>query len=79
MKKIYITIILFSISQFAQSQSAGWTNLFNGKNLDGWKQLNGKAKYEVKDGMIVGTTVPNEPNSFLVTDKDYGDFVLELE
>jgi len=79
MKKFYIAIILLSIAQFSQSQSSGWTNLFNGKNLDGWKQLNGKAKYEVKDGMIVGTTVPNEPNSFLATEKDYGDFVLELE
>src|SRR5699024_5942610 len=28
---------------------------------------------------IVGTTVTNTPNSFLVTDKEYGDFILELE
>src|SRR5690606_38117965 len=34
---------------------------------------------EVKDGEIIGTTVPNEPNSFLATEKDYGDFILELE
>ena len=47
--------------------------------MSGWKQLNGKAKYEVIDGMIVGTTVANTPNSFLCTEKDYGDFVLELE
>lgn len=56
-----------------------WTKLFNGKDLTGWKQLNGKAKYSVKDGEIIGTTVFNEPNSFLVTEKDYGDFILELE
>ncbi len=53
--------------------------LFNGKDLSGWKQLNGKAKYEVKNGEIVGTTVQGEPNSFLVTEKDYGDFILEIE
>ncbi|PST83447.1 DUF1080 domain-containing protein [Pedobacter yulinensis] len=57
----------------------GWENLFNGKDLSGWKQLNGKAKYEVKNGEIVGTTVSGEPNSFLATQKNYGDFVLELE
>ena len=56
-----------------------WVNLFNGKDLKGWKQLNGQAKYEVKDGEIIGTTVANTPNSFLATEQDYGDFILELE
>ncbi len=58
---------------------AQWQSLFNGKDLAGWKQLNGKARYEVKNGAIVGTSVLGEPNSFLATDKDYGDFILELE
>ena len=57
----------------------GWTALFDGKSLAGWRQLGGKAKYSVKDRAIVGTTVPNTPNSFLCTDKTYGDFILELE
>lgn len=57
----------------------GWQMLFNGKDLQGWKQLNGKAKYEVKNGEIVGTTVLNEPNSFLATEQEYGNFILELE
>lgn len=54
-------------------------SIFNGENLQGWKQLNGKAKYEVKNGEIIGTTVSGEPNSFLTTENEYGDFVLELE
>jgi len=53
--------------------------IFNGKNLDGWIQRGGKAKYAVEDGVIVGTTVKGEPNSFLCTQKEYGDFLLELE
>jgi hypothetical protein len=57
----------------------GWKDLFNGKNLDGWHQLNGQAKYSVENGEMVGTTVPNTPNSFLVTDKEYGDFFLDLD
>jgi len=57
----------------------GWTYLFNGKDLTGWKQLNGKALYEVKDGIIVGTTVMNTPNSFLTTEKMYSDFIFEVE
>jgi len=56
-----------------------WQNLFDGKTLDGWIQRNGKAKYAVEDGMIVGTTVLNTPNSFLCTGKNYTDFILELD
>lgn len=72
-------LLIISTTCFSQPSSTGWKNLFNGKDLKGWKQLNGKAKYEVKDGMIVGTTVANEPNSFLTTEQLYGDFILELE
>ena len=56
-----------------------WQDLFNGTSLDGWTQRNGKAKYTIEDGVIVGTTVLGEPNSFLCTNLLYGDFVLELE
>ncbi|MCP4378458.1 MAG: DUF1080 domain-containing protein, partial [bacterium] len=59
--------------------TAKFVSLFDGKTLDGWKQLGGKGKYEVKDGAIVGSSVPNTPNSFLCTKKSYGDFVLEYE
>ncbi len=57
----------------------GWVLLFNGANLDGWEQLNGTAKYEVKDGAIVGTTAEGSPNSFLCTKKHFADFDLEFE
>ena len=40
----------------------------------------GTAPYEVKDGAIVGITDPASPvNSFIVTEKEYSDFELELE
>ena len=57
----------------------GWINLFNGKNLDGWEQHSGTAKYRVENGEIVGTTVLKTGNSFLCTKKTYGDFILEFE
>jgi hypothetical protein len=66
-------------SQSDQGNSGDWQSLFNGKDLQGWHQLNGKAKYTVENDEIVGTTVANTPNSFLCTDKEYGDFILELE
>ncbi|MCX7010537.1 MAG: DUF1080 domain-containing protein [Kiritimatiellaeota bacterium] len=56
-----------------------WTDLFNGKDLAGWTQKGGKAQYTVEDGVIIGRTVADTPNSFLCTTKDYGDFAVELE
>ena len=66
-------LFVFVSSGISVAQN-GWTNLFNGKDLSGWEQLNGDAKYEVVDGMIVGTTVVNTPNSFIRTKKNYSDF-----
>ena len=62
-----------------QEDSGQWKDLFDGTSLNGWHQLNGNAKYHVEDGMIVGTSTPNTPNSFLATDQVYGDFILEFE
>jgi hypothetical protein len=59
-------------------RAEGFVPLFDGKTLDGWVQRGGKAKYTVEDGMIVGSTVPNTSNSFLCTEKTYGDFILDL-
>lgn len=53
--------------------------IFDGMSLDGWQQLNGSAKYDVEDGMIVGATASGSANSFLCTTKSYGDFVLQFE
>lgn len=56
-----------------------WKNLFDGKSLQGWKTLGGKAMFTAENGEIVGTTVENTPNSFLASTQEYGDFILELE
>lgn len=53
--------------------------LFDGKTLNGWTQKNGTATFKAVDGTIVGTTSEGSPNSFLCTDKDYGDFELQFE
>lgn len=75
------TITLALLAGLATSTLAddtGWTSLFDGKTLDGWKVNGGTAKYAVEDGVIVGTTVEGSPNTFLCKG-DYKDFVLELE
>lgn len=69
-----------ALARLSLPASAGeWQPLFNGQDLSGWKLVNGQAPFTVENGMIVGTTVVGSPNSFLATEKSYGDFILEFE
>ena len=79
MKKNLILFVSLLITLAATGQDAKWQDLFNGKNLKGWKQVNGTADYKVKDKILIGTAVKGSPNSFLATEKMYGDFILEFE
>jgi hypothetical protein len=55
-----------------------WQNLIK-KDLSNWSELNGTAPYEIQDGVIIGKTVLDSPNSFLCTKENYGDFILEFD
>ncbi len=72
-------LVVLVFAGAASAANADWQSLFDGKTLTGWVQKNGKAKYAVEDGAIVGTTVLNTSNSFLCTEKMYTDFLLEVE
>jgi hypothetical protein len=54
-------------------------DLFNGRDLSGWVQRGGKATYAIEGNEIVGTSVLNTANTFLCTEKTYGDFILEYD
>lgn len=77
--RIVLAAIVIALTANCDAQSKGWENLFDGKTLKGWMRLAGKAEYSVENGMIVGTTVANSGNTFLATQKEYGDFILELD
>jgi len=54
--------------------------LFNGKDLTGWVTPDDPSLFAVEDGVIVGRTKGNlKKNEFLVTDHDYGDFVMKAK
>jgi hypothetical protein len=76
-------LILFVFSLLAAQElfaREDWINLFNGKDLSGWTQKTGDAKFSVSEGCIVGEAVSeSDTNSVLCTKKDYDNFVLELD
>ncbi len=71
-------LLVFALSIPALGAEDGWVYLFDGKTLNGWVQKNGIATYRVEKGAIVGKTAKNSANSFLCTEKLYGDFELEF-
>lgn len=74
-----IAILLSMLVAAAVADDGGFVKLSNGKDLTGWTQRNGTATYRVEENAIVGKTSEGSPNSFLCTDKLYGDFELKFE
>lgn len=54
-------------------------NLLPDKDFDGWMKRGGNATYAIEGKEIVGSCVLNSPNTFLCTEKTYGDFILEYD
>jgi len=79
---MYMRLLLVALAAFAATNAGlaqGWVNLFDGKTLNGWSVHSGTATYRADNGTILGTTTLGSPNSFLCTDKEYGDYILEFE
>lgn len=80
MKNIMIAL---AVAATALSGNAGEKakskSLFDGKSLKGWIVKGGYATYRIEGGAIVGKTADGSKNTFLSTDRNYGDFELQLE
>ncbi len=74
-----LLVLSFILSPVVGAEAATQVELFNGKDLSGWTKRGGAATYAVENGAIVGRSAPNTPNTFLATEEEYGDFVLELD
>jgi len=83
MKTHRLILAAAALAAFASpltSAEGEWISLFDGKTLKGWKHSAlGSAEYSVVDGTIRGVTVEGSPNSFLLSEQQFGDFELEFE
>jgi len=74
--------VIFPACVKSAAKTPPWKSLFDGETLDGWVERSRggqKTKIRVEDQQIVGTITMNAHGSFLCTEKDYEDFILELE
>ena len=69
--------ILFAAFLLAAPAEPGFTPLFNGKDLSGWKLVGKEGRgYIVEDGLI---ECPSDGGGNLFTEKEYANFVFRFE
>ena len=73
-KKNILLLIIFLVSAYikVKGQETKWNNLLDNNDLSEFIQLNGKADFTLKDGVLIGTSKLNTPNSFLATKSKSG-------
>lgn len=79
LKLIFIVCFILLLIPFHSMAQSSWQPLFNGEDLDGWVVHNGDAEFKVENNEIVGIAKLNTPNTFLSTENNYDDFILEFD
>jgi hypothetical protein len=74
-KSLSLFVVMFSLL-FVGCQSE--KNLFNGKDLDGWK-IHGTEKWYVEEGVLVSESGPDKEYGYLATNENYKNFEVTLE
>jgi len=79
MQKILFAIpLLIMVSVLTKAQTAKPVNLFNGRDLTGWK-VHGTEKWFVQNGELICESGPDKQYGYLVTDGQYKNFELTVE
>ncbi|HET7911432.1 MAG TPA: DUF1080 domain-containing protein [Pseudolabrys sp.] len=67
----------YAIAPKAAAQDAGWTVLFDGKNLDQWNQV-GESNWHIVDGDVVADKGGKDAG-YLVSKQSYKNFIVRVE
>ena len=75
---MYAKALILALSLASlQAQETGFRDLFNGKDLSGWVNVNtDKSTWSVKDGLLICS---GHPIGVMRSDKEYENFVLHIE
>lgn len=72
---LFLALLVIGVPAVAE-EDEGWTDLFNGKDLTGWKNPYEWGEAWVEEGVIC---MKADKKFFLVTEKTYADFELEVQ
>ena len=78
---VIATFCCLAVAAVSSGSDDGFVKLFNGKDLTGWKAYLDKGAdpaktWSISDGVI---HCKGQPMGYLLTDKEYGDYVLRLQ
>lgn len=74
----FIVLLFLGTGLLRGADDDGFKPLFDGKTLEGWH--GNEELWSVQEGAIVGRTDGNIPdNTFLISDGEYGNFILKLK
>lgn len=82
MRYIAVIVALLSFPGLALAQDEdGWIELFNGKDLTGWKLVNeaGRQSWSVVDGILTNVSTPEARGTDLMTERKFMDHELHVE
>jgi hypothetical protein len=75
---LVLTVAMMAATASCNDVPEGFTPIFDGKTLNGWRKFteyNGDdGKWEVIDGAIVGQQYPKDHGAYLVTEKSYSNY-----
>ncbi|MGC4013602.1 MAG: DUF1080 domain-containing protein [Luteolibacter sp.] len=75
--KILLTLLALALP--AAAIEPGFTPLYNGKDLTGWKKVNGNGEYKAAGPELLGIGENVKSNTFLRTEKTYKNFDLRFD
>ncbi|MGQ9732745.1 MAG: 3-keto-disaccharide hydrolase, partial [Candidatus Zipacnadales bacterium] len=82
MRLIISIAILFLCWSFVLAQAdEGWIELFNGKDLTGWKLVHegGRQSWSVVNGILTNVSTHEQPGTDLMTEQKFMDHELHVE
>jgi hypothetical protein len=74
-----LTVLFINIGLMVQGQNPKMKKIFNGKNLKGWEIPDGNIWWSASDGILTAKSGPDKKGSILWTQKEYEDFVIQLD
>ncbi len=75
---LFLLFVMLSCAQTKKDEVL-WVHLLDGNSLAGWTALSGNATYDIKNVVITGTTVIHTINTYLSSDVNYDNLILESE
>ncbi len=74
-----IPLLLAALAPAAETAAPKLEPIFNGQDLSGWQNAKDNKFWHVENGVLVGQSDEAKKGNYLLTEKSYGDFVIEFD